>query len=570
MGIHERQVMASARPALSIAFVLAIAIFGLWDCRVASSEEPKEGGAADHAAPAAAPAPIPPGKELYARHCAACHGEQGDGLGIAATYLFPKPRDFRAGRFRLVSTSNNIPTRDDLHAVLLRGMPGSTMPPWGHLSQSDRDALVDEVMRIRSAGAYDFYVNQLKEIEGLTDDEIAEEDVQEEIQDYVHDLTTPGESTSVPVIGPPTAEAIARGKEVYAKFACVSCHGETGRGDGVQAMLDDEKMPTSPRDFTLGIFKGNPEPASLYRRIAYGMPGTPMPGSSSMSPEQMVDLVHYIRSLSTEEQRQQAVLSRQKVIAKAVAEAPNDSEASAWSEAQPVELRMTPLWWRNGADPDLQVQAVHDGKRLVIRFSWQDDTQDERAIKSESFEDAVAVELYRGDSEPFLGMGSMEQPVDVWFWDADRQTRPTVEDQYPNVVDDIYPFTEKRVETADYHRPGTLTAEQAELSLPALASGNQIVPIRAPTGGSDLAAGGPGSVTFHLPKNQLVDATGKWSDGRWTVVMSRPLAVDSPESGVSLAVGDTVSMAFAVWNGSQQDRDGRKSFTVWQDLVIEP
>ena len=61
-------------------------------------------------------------------------------------------------------------------------------------------------------------------------------------------------------------------------------------------MVDDEKMPTRPRDFTLGIFKGNPDPASLYRRIAYGMPGTPMPGSSGMTPEQMVDLVHYIRS----------------------------------------------------------------------------------------------------------------------------------------------------------------------------------------------------------------------------------------------------------------------------------
>ena len=47
--------------------------------------------------------------------------QTGDGKGLAAAYVFPKPRDFQAGRFRLVSTSNTVPSRDDLHAVLLRG-----------------------------------------------------------------------------------------------------------------------------------------------------------------------------------------------------------------------------------------------------------------------------------------------------------------------------------------------------------------------------------------------------------------------------------------------------------------
>ena len=336
-----------------------------------------------------------------------------------------------AGRFRLVSTSNNVPTRDDLHAVLMRGMPGSAMPPWAHLPLAERDALVDEIMRLRVEGAYEFYVQQLKADEDLTDDEIAAEDVQQEIKEYVHDFTTPGQSTSVPVMEPATDAAISRGKDVYAKFVCISCHGKTGRGDGVQEMWDDEKMPTSPRDFTLGIFKGNPDPASLYRRIAYGMPGTPMPGSGTMTPEQMVDLVHYIRSLSTEGQRQLAVLSRETIVAKTVAVLPEDFDTEAWSATTSVVLRMTPLWWRDNADPDLHVQAVHDGRILALRLSWKDSTRDERATTSASFEDAVACQLYRGDAEPFLGMGSAGQSVDVWFWDADRQTHTDVENVNP-------------------------------------------------------------------------------------------------------------------------------------------
>jgi DMSO reductase family type II enzyme heme b subunit len=485
--------------------------------------------------------------------------------------LFPKPRDFRAGRFRLVSTNNNVPTREDLLAVLARGMPGSSMPPWANLSREEREALVDEVLRIRREGAREVYVKTLKEEEELTDEEIADEDVQSEIQDYVNEFTTPGDSTDVPAIGQPAPEAIARGRDVYAKFVCISCHGETGRGDGVQEMWDDEKMPTSPRDFTLGIFKGNPDPASVYRRIAYGMPGTPMPSSSGMTPEQMVDLVQFIRSMSSDEQRQAAVLKREEIVAQRVDSIPELEQADAWSQVAPVHLHTMPLWWRNDAHPDLTVQAVHDGKTLAVRLTWQDETPDQHAVRSESFEDAVAMELYRGDAEPFLGMGDAASPVDVWFWDADRQRGMlAAETTYPNAVVDVYPFNETVVASAELSRPGGRLANQPDISLPARASGNLIVPTNDESGGTSLHVGGPGSVTFRIPQSQLVSAHGNWSDGRWTVVMTRSLAVASADDGVSLEPGGKASVAFAVWDGAHHDRDGQKSITIWQDLELQP
>lgn len=511
------------------------------------------------------------GRQLYARHCAACHGEEGDGRGVAAAFLFPKPRDFHAGRFRLVSTSNNVPSREDLQAVLLRGMPGSSMPPWAHLSKSERDALVDEVLRLRRQGAGAYYTRILQEQEELTDEEIAaDEELQAEIQDYVDALPEPGESSLVPEIGEPTAEGIARAKETYAKFGCLQCHGNEGKGDGVEKMVDSEGYATAPRDFTAGIFKGGDDPASLYRRIAYGMPGTPMPSAQQMSPEMMIELVHYIRSMSTEEQRQAAVLNRERIVAKQIDSIPSGSRDAEWADIPAVSLTMTPLWWRNDADPDLRVQATHDGQVIAVRLSWNDAQGDRHAASSESFEDAVAMELYHGDAEPFLGMGGPESPVDVWFWDADRQGKPlAVDELYPNAVVDVYPFSETVVVSAELDREGARTDDQPDVSLPARASGNQIVPTDDPSGASSLIGGGPGTSTFRLPGSQHVRATGDWRDGRWTVVMTRPLQPDAPDDGLSLEPGDQASVAFAVWDGAAKDRDGKKLITIWQDLILE-
>jgi hypothetical protein len=53
---------------------------------------------------------------------------------------------------------------------------------------------------------------------------------------------------------------------------------------------------------------------------------------------------------------------------------------------------------------------------------------------------------------------------------------------------------------------------------------------------------------------QTFPAKGTYQNGQWSVVLELP----------DLPVGTTV--AFAVWNGNQKDRDGRKYFSVWQVL----
>ena len=192
------------------------------------------------------------------------------------------------------------------------------------------------------------------------------------------------------------------------------------------------------------------------------------------------------------------------------------------------------------------------------------------AVRTEEFEDAVALELYPGKPEPFLGMGDPTSPVDVWFWDADRQSGPaTDEGVYPNAAVDVFPFSESVAASAELDRSGARMAEQPDVSLPARASGNLIVPPGDESGGSSLHVAGPRTVTFRVPQSQFVRARGTWGDGRWTVMMTRALSVASRDDGVLLRPGGGASVAFAVWDGSHQDRDGQKSITIWQDLELE-
>jgi mono/diheme cytochrome c family protein len=487
------------------------------------------------------------GTELYAQHCAACHGATGDGRGSAAVFVFPRPRDFRAGRWRLTSTVNGIPSRDDIEAVLTRGMPGSAMVSWAHLPAADRRALAEHVLQLRREGARDIELKLAAEAE--------EELTKEQLAEAVARATTPGEVFEPPSIGPASAESIARGKAIYLAKGCAGCHGDTGKGDGQQKMVDAEGLPTRPRDLTLGIFKGNHDPQSVYRRIWLGMPGSPMPASQQLTPEEVTDLVHFSLSLSSEEQREAAVLKHCELTAKRTQALPGGPEDSGWSDAQRAEVRTTPLWWRDAFARELTVEALHDGTTLALRISWDDPTHDDAATRPDQFEDMVAIELTTGPNEPFLGMGAADAPaIDLWQWRAGARATGA-EDE----LSDDYPFDTAvyREHAGDKPLPDFVTAR---------AVGNPLA-TRAHDG-AHLAAKGFGTLTF-LPKaSQVVSTEGVWKDGRWMVTLRRPLVLAS-EEGQLLEPGRRYSVAFAIWDGSAHDRGPQKLITLWNDLRIE-
>jgi len=96
------------------------------------------------APPAADQALLERGNELYGQHCAACHGDAGDGRGEAALFFSFPPRDFTAAQYRFRSTPLGRPPADaDLYRTVTLGTGvGSSMPAFDDLDGRDRWALV--------------------------------------------------------------------------------------------------------------------------------------------------------------------------------------------------------------------------------------------------------------------------------------------------------------------------------------------------------------------------------------------------------------------------------------------
>jgi len=235
---------------------------------------PAAGPAAFFGAPAApvrAPEMAPPavGRRLYDGLCASCHGADGRGATPLARELTPLPQDLTRCNFKYRSTpSGTLPTDRDLLRTVYVGIPGSAMPSFARLVPlSELRAVVTEVKRrcdrFASAAA--------------------------------------GAPLARPRWQRYEEASAARGRAVYRREGCHSCHGDAGRGDGPAAgpLKDAAGRPIRPRDHAAGIFRSGFGRADVYRAFSTGLDGTPMPAlPASVSEQDRWDLTHYLVSLS--------------------------------------------------------------------------------------------------------------------------------------------------------------------------------------------------------------------------------------------------------------------------------
>jgi len=154
----------------------------------------------------------------------------------------------------------------------------------------------------------------------------------------------------------------------------------------------------------------------------------------------------------------------------------------------------------------VSVRAAHDGERVAFLLEWADDTQNTE-FAERTFPDAAAM-LFPGNGAAAIGtLGSADAAVNEWYWRADLET------------------------------------------------------------GENLVAHGLG--TDKPANGAAIDAKGAWKDGRWSVVLSRPLKAKGADN-VKLAPGKTASFGVTIWEGNNRERGDLRSYSQqWHELTLD-
>lgn len=217
------------------------------------------------------------GRRVYYQNCLPCHGDLLDGRGHFAHGFNPTPLPFDVSTIAQLSEAF-------VFWRIAKGGPGlpRESQPWNSAMPAWENILTEE--EIWSVIIF-LYQQAGVEPRRLT-------------EQGAHGLL-PIPARNLMAQASPTGAG--RGEELYDKW-CAGCHGETGRGDGPAARY----MLPRPRDFTPAIYQIRttasgqlPTDQDLMRILERGMPGTAMPGwSSILSAQDRREVIAYLKSFS--------------------------------------------------------------------------------------------------------------------------------------------------------------------------------------------------------------------------------------------------------------------------------
>jgi len=490
--------------------------------------------AATAATVASAPMPeateefVEAGREIYIRRCSFCHGLIGDGNGPAADYLDPRPRDFTLGTFKFRTTiSGELPTDADLFRTVSRGLPGTAM-------QAFDDQLIKNGLSETQRWQVIAYIQTFAP----------------EFDDEELDPVKTGKVVKLPANQAPyNADTIAKGKEVFERAKCWSCHGKLGRGDGNKEFRkDDWGFPIRIRNVTHPWkIKAGIEVEEIYMRFTTGINGTPMPSFiKTLKEDERWYLANYIKSL------QHQLTAHQVLKALPVTgEVPTDPTDAAWDKAEPMDMRLAgqvvaPPRWQNPSIEMATIQAISSAKEIAFRISWDDPFKDDAHKKDaeldpveitkvgvfssyvkafdeikrdlDTFRDSVAlqfpVKAPDGTKKPHFFRGSSSNQVNLWIWHSDKE------------------------------------AAGEKSGLEANARGWRQTP------------------KIQVEEKQSLMSKAVWDQGRWTVVMKRPLKTED-KNDVQFEPGIFIPMSLNAWDGSNGEHGLIMSLSSWHYVFID-
>ncbi|MCH9651102.1 MAG: c-type cytochrome [Deltaproteobacteria bacterium] len=505
-------------------------------------------------------AQVAEGKVLYDKYCSQCHGDEGDGQGIATPYLNPAPRDFTGGKYKIRSTpTGSLPTDEDIKRSIRIGLPYTAMPGFPIFSEDELTSLVAYLKT---------FSEDFKDPEAYLD--------------------------PIPLPDPPpySPEAAEKGKLVYEQTGCGRCHGNLGRGDGLSAptLVDDWGDYIRVADLSqTWTFRGGGTRQDIFRTMSSGFNGTPMPGFHGAIPvEDIWAIVDYMTSLAGN-----------------VAEAPYGNVVTAVAVEGDLDLAqgadlfvdapesMFPLVGQiiepgrnfNPAATSISVRAIHSREEIAFQVTWNDMAAETTGLNGPE----LAIPLWEEDQPEGASVADEEEEDGGGFWgDEEEAEEDSSEDFWgeEEAADDAGgddSFWGDDDDTADASAASSTSEFSDAVALqfpktspegirkPYFLFGDTELPVELWY--ADLADQrsklyeARGSVSVVESESKAPEMVASYEEGQWSVIFKRKLRSGSSmtfEEGVFLPV------AFSVWNGFNRERGNKRALTPWYNVYLKP
>ena len=501
---------------------------------------------------------IEAGKRVYFTKCVWCHGVDGGGDGPGADRLWPRPRNFNQGTFKIRHTASGelplfdakkpIPGQNDLFETVTHGLPGSAMPPW--------EGILTDEQRLQ---VLSFVTTQLVKDRKFTDKQSESQTVLQ-----LGELKPIAQSE----------ESLKKGAELIVEKKCVECHGMEGRGDGNAFNLkDDWGFSIQPANWhKCWNFRGSRQDpynvTNIFRTFSTGVNGTPMPSfADNTTVEERWHIANFVNSLCERESdgkplQIDPLADKPKinfVLPAGVVEGeiPADPENELWTKrarryvAMGGQITHKPRNFVNRID-DIWVKALYNDQYVVYMFQWDDRTKSVAEGKLPWAPTSVNVDVKEQD--PKTGEeGSI----------ASHQNNYTVYNDAIAVQTAV-----KWKELPSPIKPRYLWGSNEQFPVDIL---------KWEADGSLRAFKGTGwdkdfEERFNYEENIKV-LHSEWKNGRWTVMIQRPLGNKTDQDydeDTFFEMGQYIPTVFFAWDGHNGDAGRKMAVSAFYYTFLEP
>lgn len=501
---------------------------------------------------------IEAGKRVYFTKCVWCHGVDGGGDGPGADRLWPRPRNFNQGTFKIRHTASGelplfdakkpVPGQNDLFETVTHGLPGSAMPPW--------EGILTEEQRLQ---VLSFVTTQLVKDRKFTD--------------------TKSESQTVlqlselkPIAA--SEESLKKGAELIVEKKCVECHGMEGRGDGNAFNLkDDWGFSIQPANWhKCWNFRGSRQDpynvTNIFRTFSTGVNGTPMPSfADNTSVEERWHIANFVNSLCEREAdgkplQIDPLADKPKinfVLPAGVVEGeiPTDPENELWTKrarryvAMGGQITHKPRNFVNRID-DIWVKALYNDQHVVFMFQWDDRTKSVAEGKLPWAPTSVNVDVKEQDPKTGEeGSIAMHQNNYTVYNDAIAVQTAVKWKELPSPIKPRYLWG------SNEQFPVDILKWEADGSLRAFKG----------TGwDKDFEE------RFNYEENIKV-LHSEWKNGRWTVMIQRPLGNKTDQDydeDTFFEMGQYIPTVFFAWDGHNGDAGRKMAVSAFYYTFLEP